>query len=77
MDTTRQWTNAAQYSTVQYKGKWRRAAEQGAERFMAKWIAAEKVGARLRHAEVCPNVSGRTEVDSLKQAGSCWFARHS
>ena len=35
----------------------RRTAEQGAEGFMAKWIAA----AGLRHAIVCPNVTGRTE----------------
>ena len=28
---------------------------------MAKWIAAEKVRARLRHAVVCPNVTGRTK----------------
>ena len=35
--------------------------EQGAERFMAKWIAEEKARARLRHAVVCPNVTGRTK----------------
>ena len=29
--------------------------------FMAKGIAAEKVRARLRHAVVCPNVTGRTK----------------
>ena len=51
-----QWTTAAQD-----EGKWRRTAEQGAERFMAKWIAAEKVKAGLRHAVVCPNVTGRTK----------------
>ena len=28
---------------------------------MAKWIAAEKARARLRHAVVCPNVTGRTK----------------
>ena len=28
---------------------------------MSKWIAAEKVRAGLRHAIVCPNVTGRTE----------------
>ena len=27
---------------------------------MAKYIAAEKAGAGLRHAVVCPNVTGRT-----------------
>ena len=29
--------------------------------FMAKWIAAEKNKAGLRHAVVCPNVTGRTK----------------
>ena len=28
---------------------------------MAKWIAAEKSRAELRHAIVCPNVTGRTK----------------
>ena len=51
-----QWTTAAQD-----EGEWRRTAEQGAERFMAKWIAAKKVRAGLRHAVVCPNVTGRTK----------------
>ena len=50
-----QWTTAAQD-----EGEWRRAAEQGAEHFMAKWIVAEKTKAELRHAVVCPNVTGRT-----------------
>ena len=51
-----QWTTAAQDWS-----KRRRTAEQGAERFMAKWIAAEKGRARLRHAVVCPNVTGSTK----------------
>ena len=51
-----QWTTAAQD-----KGEWRRTAEQGAEHFMAKWIVAEKTKAGLRHAVVCPNVTGRTK----------------
>ena len=50
------WTTAAQD-----EGEWRRTAEQGAERFMAKWITAEKVKAGLRHAVVCPNVTGKTK----------------
>ena len=50
-----QWTTAAQDA-----GEWRRTAEKGAERFMAKWITAEKARAGLRHALVCPNVTGRT-----------------
>ena len=48
-----QWTTAAQN-----EGEWRRTAEQGAEHFMAKWIVAEKTKAGLRHAVVCPNVTG-------------------
>ena len=28
---------------------------------MANWIAAEKARAGLRHAVVCPNVTGRTK----------------
>ena len=51
-----QWTTAAQD-----EGEWRRTAEREAEHFMAKWIAAEEVKAGLRHAVVCPNVTGRTK----------------
>ena len=51
-----QWRIAAQD-----EGKWRRTAEQGVEYFMAKWIATEKAKAGLRHALVCPNVTGRTK----------------
>ena len=40
--------------------QWRRTAEQ-AEHFMAKWIAAEKARAGLRHAVICPNVTGKTK----------------
>ena len=50
------WTTAAQD-----EGEWRRTAEQGAEHFMVKWIAAEKVRAGLRHAVVCPYVTGRAK----------------
>ena len=51
------WTAAAQD-----EGGWRRTAEQGAEHyFMAKWIVAKKNKAGLRHAVVCPNVTGRTK----------------
>ena len=59
------WTTAAQD-----EGEWRRTAEQGAEHFMAKWIAAEKARAGLRHAVVCPNVTGRTKerIAQSKQA---------
>ena len=52
--------NADQWTTeAQDEGEWRRTAEQGAEYFMAKWIAAENNRAGLRHAVVCPNVTGR------------------
>ena len=33
----------------------------GAEHFMANWIAAEEARAGLRHAVVCPHVTGRTK----------------
>ena len=42
-------------------GEWRRTAEQGAEHFMAYWIVAEKAKDGLRHAVVCPKVTGRTK----------------
>ena len=69
MVTTRySWTlrafgiNAAQWTTAaQDEREWRRTAEQGEEHFMAKWIASEKPKAGLRHAVVCPNVTGRTK----------------
>ena len=51
-----QWTTAAQD-----EGERRRTAEQGAEHFMAKWIAGEKAEVGLRHAVLCPNVTGRTK----------------
>ena len=51
-----QWKTA-----VRDEGTLRRTAERGAERFMAKWVAAEKARAGLRHAAVCPNVTGRTK----------------
>ena len=52
-----QWTTA-----VQDKGEWGRTADQGAEHFMAKWIVAEKTKVGLRHALVCPNVTGSTSA---------------
>ena len=52
-----QWTTAAQD-----EGDWCRTVEYGAEHFMAKWVAAEKAKAKLRHAVVCPNVTGRTKT---------------
>ena len=56
------WTISELSATAaQNEGEWRRTAEQGAEDFMAKWIVAEKTKAGLRHAVVCPNVTGRTK----------------
>ena len=52
-----QWTTAA----AQRERGWLKIAEQGPEHFMAKWIVAEKARAGLRHAMVCPNVTGRTK----------------
>ena len=39
-------------------------------KFMAKWIVAEKTKAGLRHAVLCPNVTGRTKerIDQSKRA---------
>ena len=61
-----QWTTAAQD-----EGEWRRTAEQGAGHFMAKWIAAEKTKAGLRHAVVCPNVTGRTKESIAQSKRAC------
>ena len=49
-----QWMTAARDG-----GEWRRKAGQGTERFVSKWVAALKTRAGLRHAVVCPNVTGR------------------
>ena len=51
-----QWT-----TTAPNEGEWRRTTKQGVERFMAKWIVGEKAKAGLRHAVVCPNMTGRTK----------------
>ena len=66
-----QWTTAAQD-----EGEWRRTAEQGAEYFMAKWIVAEKAKAGLRHAVVCPSVTGTTKerIAQSKWARAGWLA---
>ena len=61
-----QWTTAAQD-----EGEWRRTAEQGAEHFMAKLIVAEKNKAGLRHAVVCPSVTGRTEKRIAQSKRAC------
>ena len=54
-------TSGRRLHAAQNEGGWRRTAEQGAEHFIAKWIVAEKTKAGLRHAVVCPNVTGRTK----------------
>ena len=46
---------------AQDEGEWCRAAEQGPH-FMDKWITVEKARAGLRHAVMCPNVTGRTKA---------------
>ena len=48
-------------NVAQDEGEWRRSAEQGAEHFTVKWIAAEKARAGIRHAVLCPNVTGSTK----------------
>ena len=53
-------------TAAQDEGERRRTVEQGAERFMAKWIDAEKARAGLRHAVVCPNVTGRTNERTVQ-----------
>ena len=50
-----EWCKMAEQGTKRFM------AEQGTKRFMAKWIAAERARAGLRHAVVCPNVTGRTK----------------
>ena len=60
-----QWTTA-----VQDEGGWRRTAEQGADHLMAKWIVVEKAKAGLRHAVVCPNVTGRTKQRISQSKGA-------
>ena len=57
-----EWTTAAQD-----EGEWRRTAGHGTEHLMAKWIATEKAKAGLRHAVVCPNVTGST-VEKISQS---------
>ena len=54
--------NADQWRPAAHdEGKWCKVAEQAAGRFMVKLITTEKVRAGLRHAAVCPNVTGRTK----------------
>ena len=61
-----QWT-----TTAQDEREWRRTAEQGAEHFTAKWIVAEKTKAGLRHAVVCPNVTGRIKKRIAQSKRAC------
>ena len=65
------WTTAAQD-----EGEWRRTAEPGVKHCLAKWIVVEKTKARLRHAVVCPNVTGRTKkrIAQSKRARAGSFA---
>ena len=72
-----QWTTAA----AQDEGEWRRTAERGVERFMAKWITAERAKAIIVYGSMqrsMPERDGKGQgEDSSKEAGSCWFTRHS
>ena len=38
---------------------------------MVNWIAAEKAKAGLRHAVVCPNVTGRTKERIAQSMRAC------
>ena len=72
--------NADQWMTAaQYEGEWRKTMDQEAERLMAKWIAADKARVGLRHAVVCPNVTGRTKekIARSKRARAGSLAIHS
>ena len=63
-----QWT-----TTAQDEGEWRRTAEQGGEGFMAR----ERQGWTTAQCSL-PERDGKDQgQDNPKQAGSCWFARHS
>ena len=64
--------NADQWTTeAQDEGEWRRTVGQGAEHFTTKWIVAEKTKAALRHAVVCPNVTGRTKNRIAQSKRAC------
>ena len=58
-------------TAAQEEGEWRKTVEKGAKHFMAKWIAAEKVRAGLRHAVVCPNVTGMTKQKIAQSKQAC------
>ena len=69
--------NADQWTTAgQDEGEWCRTGEHGAEHFMVKSIATEKASAGLRHAVVCPNVTGRIKerVAQSEWTRACSFA---
>ena len=38
---------------------------------MTRWIAAESARAALRHAETCPNVTGRTKERVAQSKRAC------
>ena len=67
------WTTSELSASMpQDEGEWRRTTEQGAEHFMTKWITAEEARAGLRHAVVCPNVTGiiKKRIAQRKLAGA-------
>ena len=65
------WTADQWMTAAQDEGEWRRTAEQGREHFTAKCIVAEKTKAGLRHAVVCPNVTGRTKKRIAQSKRAC------
>ena len=68
-----QWTTAAQD-----EGVWRKTAEQGVERFMAKRDhCRESQGSTTACSRMPERDRKDRGEDSPKQAGSCWFVRHS
>ena len=68
---TDQWRIAAQDAE-----EWYKTVKQGAEFFMTKWIAAERAKTAIRHAVVCPNVTGRAKerVAQSKRARARFLA---
>ena len=54
--------DAIQCSTAaQDEGKSLKTVKHEEEHIMAKWTATENIRAALRHAIVCPNVTGRAK----------------
>ena len=68
-----QWTTA-----VQDEGEWRRSAEQRGGTFHGEVDRCRESQGWTTACSRMPERAGKRQgEDSLKQAGSCWFARHS